>query len=228
MKFPGGLGSAIAYKDNVLSDDLCIRLIDYAEEHQDMMYQGPTMGGLNTMIKNCFDFCFGPQNKNAETEEQRNELAEFNSEIFKAFSPALEEYCLFFSGLSEWKNRYDTGYQFQKYLMGEGFYTPHCDGGPYHYDGSGDRVIAAVMYLNTVERGGGTNFPIHDITVQAVRGRVSLFPTNFTHPHSGVMPLSSDKYIISTFCYTIPDKPDESSTIEELEKAYNNEFTEQH
>jgi hypothetical protein len=35
--------------------------------------------------------------------------------------------------------------------------------------------------------------------VDCVPGRIVLFPTSWTHPHGGRTPLSSEKWMISTF-----------------------------
>ena len=208
MIFPKGLSGAIGYKDNVLEDSLCEEIISYVESHQALMYEGPTMGGLDKTTKNCYDCGLGYYNNRAENEEQRNELGRLNDLVFARFTPVFEEYCLYFDGLGYWSNRYDTGYQFQKYLPNEGFYRPHCDGGAYLEAPNNTRVLGVVMYLNTVANGGGTNFPLHDVTVDAVRGRISFFPANFTHPHAGLMPIDSPKYILSTFCYHQPTSPE--------------------
>jgi hypothetical protein len=223
MKFPAGIGGAIGYADNVLNDELCESIIEYVESHQHLMYEGPTMGGLNRSIKNCYDVGLGYYNNKAD-EQEKDELGELNRLVFESFTPSLEEYCLHYDGLTAWTNRYDTGYQFQKYLANEGFYKAHCDGGVYHEDGTSNRVLGVVMYLNTVEKGGGTNFPLHEVIIEAVRGRVSIFPANFTHPHGGLMPLSSDKYIISTFCYTLPTAPSVDAAVTELALNYDEQF----
>jgi hypothetical protein len=224
MIFPAGIGGGIGYKDNVLSDALCADIIEYAETHNHMMYEGPTLGGLNKQVKNCYDFSLSYYSDYAENDEQRKELADFNNLVFDSFSPALEEYCSYYEGLGDWVNRYDTGYQFQKYAANEGFYKPHCDGGVYLKGSTATRVLGVVMYLNTVNKGGGTNFPLHDVTVDSICGRVSFFPANFTHPHAGLMPLSSPKYIISTFCYTIPDAPSMDVASAELALNYDEQF----
>jgi len=208
MIFPKGLGAAIGYKDKVIEDWLCAEIIEYVENHQSLMYEGPTIGGLNKQVKNCYDFGLTYYNNLAETEQQRQELGRFNDLVFERFTPALQEYCMYFEGLDSWKNRYDTGYQFQKYMPNEGFYRSHCDGGVYLESPNNTRVLGVVIYLNTVENGGGTDFPLHELTINAVCGRASFFPANFTHPHAGLMPLDSPKYILSTFCYSQPDSPE--------------------
>ena len=220
MIFPAGVGGAIGYKDNVLSDSLCAEIIEYAETHSNMMYEGPTLGGMNKHIKNCYDFPLTYYNNEATTEKEREELAVLSNLVFEVFTPALQEYCLYYEGLEDWVNRYDTGYQFQKYNANEGFYKSHCDGGVYTTGDARPRVLGVVMYLNTVTKGGGTNFPLHELTIDAVRGRISFFPANFTHPHAGLMPLSSPKYIISTFCFTGPTAPSVDAATDELAANY--------
>lgn len=41
----------------------------------------------------------------------------------------------------------------------------------------GPRVLTAYIYLNDVEKGGGTNFPQLDITVTPQRGQLLLLPS---------------------------------------------------
>jgi prolyl 4-hydroxylase len=41
----------------------------------------------------------------------------------------------------------------------------------------GPRILTAYMYLNDVEKGGGTNFPKLDVTVMPKRGRLLLWPS---------------------------------------------------
>lgn len=90
----------------------------------------------------------------------------------------------------------DTGYQIQRYEKGKGKFGPHVDAGSV---ASSTRVAAAVIYLNTVEEGGGTRFVYHDETIDAVEGRILWFPAAWTHVHQGLIPLSGPKYIVSTF-----------------------------
>jgi hypothetical protein len=56
-----------------------------------------------------------------------------------------------------------------------------------------------VIYLNDVEYGGETNFPLHEIAVTPKAGRIVFFPATWTHLHESRVPISSDKWIISSF-----------------------------
>ena len=42
---------------------------------------------------------------------------------------------------------------------------------------TGVRILTVFLYLNDVEEGGGTNFPLLNITVQPRQGRVLLWPS---------------------------------------------------
>ena len=51
-----------------------------------------------------------------------------------------------------------------------------------------------MLYLNDV-KDGGTYFPFQNITTQAVKGDLILWPADFTHPHRGVISDTQEKYI---------------------------------
>lgn len=90
----------------------------------------------------------------------------------------------------------DSGYHIHKYERGAGFFLPHIDSSCWDL---AFRVAAAVVYLNTVEVGGGTRFPTRDITVDCVKGRILWFPATWTYEHEGMVPISDHKWSISTF-----------------------------
>jgi hypothetical protein len=98
----------------------------------------------------------------------------------------------------------DSGYQIQRYHRCSGYYSEHIDGAPF-FSYSANRMLGVIVYLNNVELGGGTHFPMHQLEISAVAGRVAMFPAYWTHPHSGLMPYSSDKWIISTFVQSVLD-----------------------
>jgi len=198
--FPLGKINHIAYIDNAISKETCDSIIELGEElFEEVFYQGPTMGGVQKHIKNCFDWGFGTYDPRY-TEEQNKKNSELDAEVFNGLNKALTMYVENYEKLGEhWKNIIDTKYQVQKYLKNTGFYRSHIDGGPWSAGDVRNRILAAVIYLNTVEEGGGTFFDDHNITVDAVAGRISIFPAYWTHPHGGEVPISNDKWIISTF-----------------------------
>lgn len=77
---------------------------------------------------------------------------------------------------------------FNRYEPGQRFDT-HPD----YFRGS-DRVFSAVYYLNTVSEGGSTRFVHFDYEVEAVEGRLVIFPSNYLFAHAGVAPVADVKY----------------------------------
>lgn len=90
----------------------------------------------------------------------------------------------------------DTGFHIQKYDPGVGYFRPHVDASS---PNTALRLAAAIVYLNTVEEGGGTRFTHLEHTVDCVEGRVLWFPATWTYEHEGTMPISAPKWSISTF-----------------------------
>lgn len=196
--WPAGRSSAIAYMDNVFTEKFCSSLINFCEDNSDQCIQGKTLGGVKLDTKVSYDWYLEqpqdiPQNKSQE----------FDKRIFTKLWEVLSLYKNTIAQLSNSTNAEfcminDTGYQIQKYPKNTGFYNEHIDGAPWT-GVAARRTLGVIVYLNTVEKGGGTAFPAHDCIVDAVAGRVAIFPASWTHPHCGLMPVSSDKWIVSTF-----------------------------
>ena len=71
-----------------------------------------------------------------------------------------------------------------------------------HFDSVHDfanRYLVFLWYLNDVETGGETEFPQLGLRVGARRGRLLMFPPYWMYQHAGLAPVSSDKYILSTY-----------------------------
>ena len=195
LVWPAGHAGAIAYADGIFEESFCSNLIKWCQDHPQRSKVGLTMGGVKLDTKVSTDW-----NLLAEMGELEQE---FDSRIFEGLWGVIEIYQRTFKHLQDPENvnsfaSSDTGYQIQKYDKNIGFYTSHIDGSPWT-NVAALRSLGAIIYLNTVDVGGETNFPLHNIKVGAVAGRVSLFPAYWTHPHGGLMPMSSDKWIISSF-----------------------------
>lgn len=87
-------------------------------------------------------------------------------------------------------------YSIRVYNENDGYFNCHIDQGP---GGTVSRLFAILMYLNTVDEGGETEFPTYDIKVKPKKGRVLIFPCNYIFPHQGNTPLSEDKYLATAF-----------------------------
>ncbi len=85
---------------------------------------------------------------------------------------------------------------------GYGFGRPHYD-----YFNNGFRMLAAILYLNDVKKGGETIFPILNKKIAPKKGSLLFFPSHHTHVHYGNRS-NEDKYIITIHVcnYPINDK----------------------
>ena len=52
-----------------------------------------------------------------------------------------------------------------------------------------------MFYLNTVTKGGHTEFLYQDVSFQPTKGQLLLWPASFTHTHRAAPDLKEDKYI---------------------------------
>jgi len=97
----------------------------------------------------------------------------------------------------------DNGFQIQHYRAnGRDGFDWHVDiGGRMQPDGlrCATRILAGILYLNTVDEGGETEFSVQQVKLRPEEGTMVWFPVSFEYLHRGCVPVSGPKYIISTF-----------------------------
>ena len=87
----------------------------------------------------------------------------------------------------------------KKYEAGSGDrFDTHVDVGNY---ASARRYLAVQIYLNTVQKGGATEFVMN--TIEPVVGRCLMFPPTWEYPHRGLPAVSEDKYILTTYLHYV-------------------------
>jgi len=173
---------------NSLSKSLCGEIIERFEL-EDKRTAGITYSGKDTNIKDTTDFHLSA-NPDAWKDIDKvltNELSKALNEYFEYLNKDIS--------LLLCKNVRDLGFQIQKYEKGVGKYVFHNDHQVYHHDRM-DRAITYIWYLNDVEEGGETSF-FNKGKVRPEQGKLVLFPSCWTYPHSGLMPVSHHKYIIT-------------------------------
>ena len=119
-------------------------------------------------------------------------LQEFFEAIWNCYTKLKEKYG-FLDSLS-FRPSYSV--KIQKYKPLQGYHTWHCDSALISHC---RRVVSSILYLNTVEKGGETEFLHQSMRVSPERGTLTLFPSGWTHPHRGNPPLEGNKYIMSTW-----------------------------
>lgn len=77
---------------------------------------------------------------------------------------------------------------------GQGYHIWHCESSSRI---NATRILAWMLYLNTVEEGGETEFLYQHCRVKPTQGTLVIWPATFTHTHRGNPPLSGVKYIVT-------------------------------
>jgi len=67
---------------------------------------------------------------------------------------------------------------------------------------SAKRFLVFFLYLD-YNKGGHTDFPQYDVSVQPVSGRMVMFPPTWTHLHAGRKPIDKPKYIIGSYLHYV-------------------------
>lgn len=93
--------------------------------------------------------------------------------------------------------------QIQKYDKGSGHY------GTWHVEkenaNTSIRQFVYILYLNTVDEGGETGFLFKEegnddfFKVKPSRGKLIIHPASWPYVHKGYMPITQDKYILTTW-----------------------------
>lgn len=83
----------------------------------------------------------------------------------------------------------------QKTPPGGGFCQWHFEQGG--TDSLSRRWGVWMLYLNTVEKGGKTDFPNQEMSVKPEAGKMVIWPAAYTHPHRSAPDLGEDKYIVT-------------------------------
>jgi len=186
--------------DGVIPDEICDNVIKRYEEIEDsFIFKAKVHRGESFDTRNN-DILYLVDNEELKKEDPELVNLTVNYILNTVYDKVILKYNASmdnaFDGLPFWTiDELDL----LKYHKGQGFYTEHIDS-----DGvNANRYFSIIIYLNDVEEGGGTNFPLHDKTVQPKKGSVVIFPSYWTHPHKAITPVSNDKYVL--VCWAVPD-----------------------
>jgi hypothetical protein len=86
--------------------------------------------------------------------------------------------------------------QIQYYGPNDGFYAWHTERTSRHTECC-NRHLVYMIYLNDVTDGGGTEFVHQKTTMQPVKGKTLIWPTDWTYTHRGIPSPTQDKYILT-------------------------------
>ena len=170
---------------NVLSEKICSELIDLFESNPDQQ-----MRVENDRRPNFTQICL---NRMKSGEAYLPVVVKAMSQLFRAYSRSLKIY---------------TEHLPRSFSIEEVRVKRYCNDGIDAFDTHVDvgdhlsaaRYLAFLFYLNSVEEGGETVFQgSSDCVVLPKVGQAIVFPPNWQFPHRGKIPISGNKYIMSSY-----------------------------
>ena len=179
-------------KNNALSANVCLNLIKAFEE-SDLKQPGVLYGpeGISSdSDKKSTDITFDPSFMNKEP-----------------WALMLEDVIVSVkNGVLDYLNRHSTAmskmdpidlytyFNMQKYEPNEGFFGWHCERAGIKHS---DRLLVWMVYLNTLTDRGETEFFYQQHFETAERGKLVIWPSDWSHLHRGVPSPTETKYILT-------------------------------
>ena len=167
---------------------MCDEIISFFENNKSLQKQGVSGAGLNLKIKKTTDIKIAP-----------NDLQNPKFKIFNQYMKELHK--CFLDYQDQWpflKSMFKTGdipsFNVQKYLPGDHFAALHSERTSLN---TLHRLFAWMTYLNDVDDGGKTNFDHYGIKIKPQIGKTLIWPSEWTHAHTGEVLKSGTKYIIT-------------------------------
>tara|TARA_Y100000004_G_C8936650_1_gene422400 strand:+ start:164 stop:787 length:624 start_codon:yes stop_codon:yes gene_type:complete len=201
MKF----NKTIGVYDNVITDIQCEDLINifHSAENDGAINIGAMAGGVDKAVKDTTDYDL--QLNSSFDGSRLNELITdvFNDVLNnKYFNDWGFEADYYHRRIVDDKT-YWPCFNIQKYVKNEGHYNAfHLESEDIN---SCSRVFVFILYLNDVNEGGETTFLFKEdgeddfFKVKPKAGRLVIHPAGWPFIHKGEMPLSDDKYILTTW-----------------------------
>lgn len=191
---PPPVDNSILYWDDALSFQQCEDIIGLFNRSK--LFQGNTLSGgqvvIDTTHKKTWEFDVSGTSPDDYNWWQIEKLAV--STTIKYLNKYQEKNPIFNSLPNPLG---DEGFRMKRYMNDD---TEHHG---YHIDSGQEplcnrgRILAILIYLNDVEVGGETVFYNQGVAIKPKCGRVVIFPTAFTHVHSGRRPVSNAKFVLA-------------------------------
>ena len=133
---------------------------------------------------------------------------EYFSKSYDYIKPSLEEYISLHPFLNNIGSPWDIDsmINLQKYPIGQHYKREHCEHGV--MPNMRLRILAWMVYLNDIEKGGGTCWPQQNFISIPKAGDLYIWPAEWTHSHYGQIAPYEEKYILTGWCkFTDQPKP---------------------
>jgi len=185
--------SYITVLDGALTHSFCVGMIEKFEKNEEHEQEDTDWGNRHFKEINI--------TSHTNWEKENDTMVRSVNQLWRAYA---QEHKILLD--SQWPKTFGfEQFRMKRYLPNnKDEFSFHTDVGSY---ASSRRFLSFLWYLNTVDRGGMTNFgyepacPQPFASVPAVEGRVLMFPPLWTYPHWGEKPISGPKYIVSGYLH---------------------------
>ena len=191
--------------ENVISKEVCKEAIELFNSMPNKNF-GRIAAGIKVDIKKSIDYMIPFNNS-------KKSICDYESEMWKDIANLLIKSLSKHSSIY-FKDIYDTYdgsfyeeyfidcLMMQRYTKNDGLYKIHTDNSVKIDENFKpiDRIVTFIFYINDIDEGGETEL-YKKIKIKPKAGKLLLFPACWTFPHSGNMPISDDKYIITGWFY---------------------------
>ena len=176
------------YKFQIKDTSLCDRLIEYHKNDKEYKSTGEVGsaniiggGGVNKNAKDSIDV-------NIHNSSTNPHLRNYFRELNVGLLGYINKYKLF-------NHRVHTEYVnlISEFPPGGGYKVFHNERTQFR---TAKRCFVFMTYLNTIKKGGETEFLYQKLKVKPKKGLTLIWPTDFTHTHRG-LPANETKYIIT-------------------------------
>ena len=181
----------IQHTAGLLSKQECDTVIDFFENNDECHFQGITGSQGLSNPKHKIDTEMSITVKELCVDIRLHSVS-------RALQTACDEYIKnypFLRKMKEWTVY--SEFKIQRYNPNEAYFVEHCENEGATKSECVRRLIALMVYLNTVTDGGQTNFPTQNISFSPKVGDVLMWPAYWTHPHHGIVSRTQKKYIIT-------------------------------
>jgi hypothetical protein len=172
--------------ENVFDDGFCSKFIDYIN----------LLESHSILVSSCDSKC---KSDDYSTNLAYNYDLKYWSWIGEQFFPCVQKY------VNNYISNYDI-LSFDNYLLYDVKVKKILPGGGIHvwnYDNkhysSLNRILSIKLYLNDIEEGGETEFLYLNKRIKPQKGKIIIFPSDFTHTYRENSPINQTQYVINSW-----------------------------
>ena len=164
-----------------ISDVICDQFIQYHQKNKD--YKSPGVIGKGQVVKEIKD--------SVDVYFHNGSRKPFILNFFQLLSKYVTEYHHKYG--FQHSVEADPVHIIQYYKKKGGYFKLHYERDVLRKT---TRQLAYMLYCNTLKN-GGTEFPFQNKILKAIKGTLFIWPSDFTHPHRGVISDKEEKYIVT-------------------------------